>query len=113
MPTKLVPVGKHLLVKAHKLEDVDPMFKRFKDAGLAIPDLKEKKMHERAVERGTVISVSPKAWKDWFDGEPWCKEGDDVIFAKYGGHIITHEEQEYVLLNDEDVLCVISSQENK
>lgn len=110
MSNRLNPVGKHLIVKAHKLEEVDPIFKRIKAAGLEIPELKEKKLHERAVERGTVLAISPSAWKDWFDGTPWCKVGDEIIFAKYGGHIIVDNEIEYVLLNDEDVLCVISKE---
>ena len=110
MTNRLVPVGKHLLVKAHKLEDVDPVYKRVKAAGLAIPELKEKKLQERAVERATVVAISSSAWKDWFDGKPWCSVGDDIIFAKYGGHVITEGTEEFILLNDEDVLCVISKE---
>ena len=107
------PVGKHLLVRPHKLEEIDPFYSRAKKAGLELPELKEKVLAQRAVERATVVAISPKAWKDWFDGEPWCKEGDDVIFAKYGGHIIKEGEEELILLNDEDVLCVIDKQETK
>lgn len=106
----LEPVGKHILLKPHKIEDVDPTYARAKAAGIAMPDLKEKTLAQRAVERATVVAVSPAAWKDWFDGTPWAKVGDEVIFAKYGGHIIKDGDEEYILLNDEDVLCVISKE---
>jgi len=102
------PVGKHILVKPHKLEDFDPVYQRAAKAGIAMPELKEKVMAQRAVERATVVAISPTAWKDWFDGQPWCKVGDEVIFAKYGGHVIKEEDdEEFILLNDEDVLCII------
>ena len=104
---KLKPVGKHLLVKLHKLEDTDPVYARAHRAGIAMPEIKEKILAQRAVERATVVAISPKAWKDWFDGQPWCEVGDDVIFAKYGGHVIKDGEEEFVLLNDEDLLCII------
>jgi len=106
----LKPVGKHILVKPHRLEDFDPVYARARKAGIEMPELKEKAMAQRAVERATVVAVSPTAWKDWFDGQPWCKVGDEVIFAKYGGHIIKEGEEEYILLNDEDCLCIIEQE---
>lgn len=108
--SKIKPIGKHLLVKPHRLEDVDPVYARARRAGIEMPELKEKVLAQRAVERATVVAVSPQAWKDWFDGEPWCKVGDQVIFAKYAGHIIKEAEEEFILLNDEDVLCIIEQE---
>lgn len=60
---------------------------------------------------GEVVSIGPMAWKA-FDGDnpdwkPWAKVGDIVYFAKYGGKFITVNDEEYIIINDEDVQGVI------
>jgi len=101
------PVGKHVLVKPHQLEEIDPVYARAKAAGIEMPELKEKQLAQKSVERAVVVAVSDMAWKDWFDGTPWCSVGDTVVFTKYAGHYIKDGEEEYLLLNDEDVLGII------
>ena len=39
--------------------------------------------------------------------KPWCKIGDIVYFAKYGGKFITINEEDYIIVNDEDIQGVI------
>lgn len=60
---------------------------------------------------GTVISVGKDCWKEFGDGSPWCEVGDRVIIAKYGGlflkDIIDDLEDDYRIVNDEDILAVI------
>jgi chaperonin GroES len=60
---------------------------------------------------GVVHSVGATAFKD-FGSEPWCKEGDHIAFAKYGGFVIQDptDGKEYRLLNDEDVCAVITEE---
>jgi chaperonin GroES len=57
---------------------------------------------------GVVHSVGNTAFKDFGD-LPWCKVGDRIAFAKYGGFVIKDpvDGKEYRLLNDEDVVAVI------
>jgi co-chaperonin GroES (HSP10) len=58
--------------------------------------------------KGTVVAIGQNAWKAFDDGTPWCKVGDRIMFAKYGGSIIEDEEthDKYRLLNDEDAVAV-------
>jgi len=60
---------------------------------------------------GEVVSIGPMAWKA-FDGDrpewkPWANIGDVVYFAKYGGKFITIDDEDYIIINDEDVQGVI------
>ena len=64
---------------------------------------------------GEVISIGPMAWKA-FDGDnpewkPWAKVGDIVYFAKYGGKFITIDEEDYIIINDEDVQGIIREED--
>lgn len=73
------------------------------------------KREKAAVVIGTVVKIGPTAWKA-FDGSdpswrPWAKVGDIVHFAKYGGKFITIGKEDYVIVNDEDVQCVIGHKE--
>ena len=47
-------------------------------------------------------------WADDDDRIPMdVKEGDTVIFSKFGGTELKYEGQEYLLLNQRDILAVI------
>lgn len=56
---------------------------------------------------GKVVQVGSECWHDFKDKQ-WCKEGDRVAWSKFAGKFITDPEtaEEYVILNDEDVLVV-------
>lgn len=68
---------------------------------------------------GTVISVGPTAWMayDYYkpNGERnslwqgWCKKGDRVYFAKYAGKWLEIDNEEYVMVNDQDIVLVIET----
>jgi len=118
MSTKVEMVGHRVLLKPHFDEDVieDGALKGFKlDVG------ENWKREKAATVVGRVVSIGPMAWKA-FDGyfkdgtpnpewKPWCKIGDIVYFAKYGGKFITIEEEDYIIVNDEDVQGVIHEDE--
>jgi co-chaperonin GroES (HSP10) len=59
---------------------------------------------------GKVVSLGTNAFKAFDDGDPWCREGDRVAFAKYGGFNIMDPKDKklYRLLNDEDICAVIT-----
>ena len=73
-------------------------------SGLVIPD-SAKEMPQEA----TVVAVGPGRWNE--DGDERIaldvKEGDTVIFSKYGGTELKYDGQEYLLLSARDLLAVI------
>jgi chaperonin GroES len=73
-------------------------------SGLVIPDTAKEKPQE-----GKVIAVGPGRWDD--EGENRIpvdvKEGDTVIYSKYGGTEIKYSGQDYLILSARDVLAVI------
>lgn len=101
----IVPLGHRLLVKPEKIEDIDPAFAAARRAGLII-ETDERKREQAAVDRGVVISMGDTAFVD-FGGVPWCKVGDKIAYTRYGGKMVKdpEDEQEYIILNDEDVIC--------
>lgn len=101
----LVPLGHRLLIQPQKLEEVDNAYKAAKAAGIILQESTER-LQQTAVDKGVVIDIGPTAFKD-FGGEPWCKIGDLVAYARYGGKVIKdpYTQEEYLVLNDEDIIC--------
>ena len=73
-------------------------------SGLVIPDSAKEKPQE-----ATVVAVGPGRWNE--DGDERIaldvKEGDTVIFSKYGGTELKYDGQESLLLSARDLLAVI------
>ena len=64
---------------------------------------------------GYVVKVGPLAYKDkekFGDSEPWCKEGDWVIFGRYAGSRFKIDGGEVRLLNDDEILATINNPED-
>ena len=59
---------------------------------------------------GYVMKQGPLCYKDEskFPDGPWCKTGDWVIFARYAGSRFRIEGGEVRILNDDEILAVIS-----
>ena len=108
----IVPLGQRILVKPEKIEDIDDKFKSARSVGIII-ESDELKREQAAVDRGTVISIGTTAFQD-FGGEPWCKVGDKIAYTRYGGKMLKDPEdnQEYIILNDEDVVCKYAVKES-
>ena len=104
--------GHRVLLKPHFDEDV------IKDGALEgfVMDVGETFKREKAATVvGKVVDIGPMAWKA-FDGdnpdwEPWAKIGDVVFFAKYGGKFITLNEEDYIIVNDEDIQGIFYKEE--
>ena len=62
---------------------------------------------------GYVLKMGDLAYtdKDIF-GEPWCKKGDWVIFARYAGSRLPIDGGEVRILNDDEVLGTIKDPES-
>jgi co-chaperonin GroES (HSP10) len=59
---------------------------------------------------GYVLRVGPLAYKDKdkFDGTPWCKEKDWVIFGRYAGSRFKIDGGEVRILNDDEIIATIA-----
>ena len=71
------------------------------------------KRERAATVIGTIVSVGSNAWKDYSDGLPWAKVGDKVYYAKYAGKTVTEGEIDYIIVNDEDVQCIVHDEEEE
>ena len=96
----------HILVKLDDATEADEVYKRAKAAGL---HLELDKREKQAVEYGTIIQVGPTAYTDLVRDPSIVKVGDRVSVTRYSGKkIVDSNDEEYMLFNDSDVLCVIN-----
>ena len=95
---KLKPLGDRVVVRAKDDQDARP------PSGLVIPDTaKEKPV------LGEVLAVGPGEVNDQGERTPMdVKEGDTVVYSKYGGTEIKFEDQEYLILSSRDLLAIIA-----
>ena len=96
------PVGYRVLIEPESGE-------KKTDSGLIIPP------RERIEQEiGTIVAIGPLAWADHANGENWAEVGDRVLYAKYGGKMVTDPETgvDYRCVNDEDIVCRIHSKSN-
>lgn len=90
---KLKPLGDRLVVKA-----IEPEQKTA--SGLYLPDQAKEKP-----QRGKVLAVGPGRYEDGKRVPMLVAEGDEVVYARYGGTEITLDGEEYVILREIDVLA--------
>ena len=72
-----------------------------------------------AAQKGTVLDIGPLAWTNEVifgkNPSPWCKVGDRVFFARYGGKDLNLAEEgldaDFVkVMNDEDLQALITEE---
>jgi chaperonin GroES len=71
-------------------------------SGLVIPDTAKEKPQE-----GIVLAVGPGRFEDGQRVPLDVKEGDRVLYSKYGGTEVKYDGEEYLVLSARDVLAVI------
>jgi chaperonin GroES len=71
-------------------------------SGIVIPDTAKEKPQE-----GKVLAVGPGRFEDGQRSPMDVKEGDTVIFSKYGGTEVKLGADEYLILSARDVLAVV------
>jgi chaperonin GroES len=71
-------------------------------SGIVIPDTAKEKPQE-----GKVLAVGPGRFEDGQRSPMDVKEGDTVIFSKYGGTEVKLGTEEYLILSARDVLAVV------
>jgi len=91
------PVGDRVVVKPAAKEEVTK-------SGIVIPDTAKEKPQE-----GTVVAVGSGRLLDNGDRAAVdLREGDHVLFAKYGGTEFKLDGEEYLVLKESDVLAIIA-----
>jgi chaperonin GroES len=96
MASKIRPVGDRVVVRPAAKEEVTK-------SGIVIPDTAKEKPQE-----GVVVAVGSGKLLDNGDRVPLeIKEGDRVLYAKYGGTEFKLDGDEYLVLRESDVLAVL------
>lgn len=90
------PLGDKVVVKPAKVEEKT-------ESGIILPGSAQEKPHQ-----GTVIAVGPGARDDKGNHIPLdVKEGDRVIYGKFGGVDLKYDNEEYIVLSEKDILVVL------
>lgn len=93
---KLKPLGDRIIVKPKEEETSTT------PSGLVIPDTAKEKP-----QLGDVMAVGPGEFQDGDRLPLDVKEGDVVVYSKYGGTELKFEGQDFLILSSRDVLAVI------
>ncbi|MGA0865919.1 MAG: co-chaperone GroES [Candidatus Nanopelagicaceae bacterium] len=72
-------------------------------SGLVIPDTAKEKPQE-----GKVVAVGPGRFDDGDRVPMDVKEGDVVLYSKYGGTEVKYGGEEYLVLSARDILAIIN-----
>jgi chaperonin GroES len=95
------PLGDRVVVRPLTDEELGTV----SASGIIIPDSAKKEKPEQ----GIVISVGPGKWDE--DGEKRIpmeiKEGDRVVFTKYGYDELKYEDKDYFIVSESGVLGFI------
>jgi len=90
------PLGDRIVIKRTAAEEVTK-------GGIVLPDSAKERPQE-----GEVIAVGPgKVLESGVKVPVEVKAGDKIIYSKYGGTEIKIGKQEYSILRQDDVLCVV------
>jgi chaperonin GroES len=93
----LKPLADRLIVKPLEQEEE-------KRGGIIIPDTAKEKP-----EKGEILAVGPGKLLENGQRAPMeVKNGDKIIFQKYGGHEVKVDGAELMILREEDVMAVIA-----
>ena len=94
---KIKPLSDHILIEPIKGEEKTK-------SGILLPETSEKEKPEQ----GKVISVGPGKKDEAGKLIPLeVKEGDKVLFTKYGPSEIKVEDKEYLIPKEEDILAIL------
>ena len=109
MKRKVRAIGFRVLVKLKKIEET------LTPGGVIVRSEVQIGKEKRATQEAYVVEVGPQAFKDFGDGEPWCKEGDCVLIAKYSGDDMmdVEDDEVYRVINDRDIAAVFEGEEMK
>ena len=94
---KIRPLGEKVLIKRLEAEEMTA-------GGIVLPDSAREKPR-----RGTILSLGDgKVLDDGTRADFQVKAGDVVLFSSYGGTEIKVEGEEYMLMDESDILAILS-----
>jgi len=99
---KIRPLQDRVLVK--RVEDEEKTA-----GGIIIPDSAKEKPQEGIVKATGKGKIRDDGTLTPLD----VKEGDRVLFSKYGGTDVTLDREEYTILREDDILAIVSSGKGK
>ncbi len=96
MATNIKPLEDRILVRPEEGQETTI-------SGIVIPDTAKEKPQE-----GTVLAIGPGKRSDTGDLIPMeVKEGDRVMYSKYGGTEIKVDGEDLLILSSRDVLAIV------
>ena len=98
----ITPAGPRILVKPDE-------FMREYQSQIQIPET-VKDRSQYAQTAGYVVKIGNTAYqqREFGNGVAWCEPGDRVAFARYGGISVKAKGEQFRLLNDDDIVAVLS-----
>jgi chaperonin GroES len=94
---KIRPLGEKVLIKRADAEEVTR-------GGIVLPDSAREKPR-----RGTILAIGDgKVLDDGTRAEFQVKKDDVVLFSSYGGTEIKVDGEEYMLMDESDILAILS-----
>ena len=98
MATSITPLGRRVLVRRSTSEEKTA-------GGIFLPDTaKEKPQEAEVLALGTGKDDEGKDVKELFT----VKKGDKVLISKYGGTEVKVDGQEVLIINESDILGIVS-----
>ena len=92
----LKPLGDRVIIKQAEAEETTA-------SGIILTTKDQEKP-----QRGTVIAVGEGKYVDGKLVPVPVKEGDTVIYGKYGGQEITVDEEDYLIMRSDDIYAVVA-----
>ncbi|MDD3711365.1 MAG: co-chaperone GroES [Patescibacteria group bacterium] len=94
---KLKPLNNQVIISTSSKEEVTK-------SGIVLPDT----MDKEKPEQGEVVAIGPgKLLDNGSRAEMTVKVGDKVVFKKYSPDDIKVDGQEYLVINENDILAII------
>ena len=92
---KIKPLGDRLIVK--------PIERETMKGGIIIPDTAKEKPME-----GEVLAAGPGKLDDKGNRMPMdVKKGDKVLYGKYSGTEIKLDDETYLIIHQDEILCIL------
>jgi co-chaperonin GroES (HSP10) len=104
-----------LVIKPVELEEYDEVDAKLKELGFVKAVTEESKYQHTQIDQGTVVDVGPTAFLDYVKKHDLAvpvSVGTLVTYARHSGKVVKELDTEYVILNDDDVLCIHTEAQN-
>ncbi len=93
---KIKPLYGRVVVQPESAEEVTK-------SGIVLPETADKEKPQQ----GKVVAVAEYRIEGDEKKDMQVKEGDKILFAKYGGDEIKIDGEEYLIVKEEDILAII------